>query len=509
MKFRSVIAILLLSVLSASIGFAQDKDRLEITVDNANDLALERRLGRGSAEHVAWTSDGESILVGGSLGVWTYAADALDTESEPPLISTDGEVYDFALNPDGDVLTVSTSAVRGYTNFDPATGETLAIQELEDGTPQRLTYSPDGRYLAANLGSSGLVVIDVEANEVALLGTGSLDSDTPVVFTPDGESVFAATSSYDVVVWDVSGDGTPVTLDGEGHSGSVDALAVSPDGAWLVTGSTDDSFIVWDVAERTQVQQVAQPDDSFSNTDVYALAFSPDGAALLTGHGAAIRFWDTADWTMTSEIESSGRVIQLAYSPDGSQFVALTQNNAEAVQLFSAEGEQVAVSDYHNANINAVAFSPDSQVLAFNDNDSNLYLWSTGEAGEINTAEKIADGSSFGIDNKSHITFSSDGQYLATLVSFGAQLHNPVTGELLAEFEGDGIGVDIEFSPDNTMIAYAASRGFIVFDIEAREIVASFEHANDWIEDITWSPDQTMIAVAAADHAVRLYSVGE
>src|SRR5690606_3394730 len=110
-------------------------------------------------------------------------------------------------------------------------------------------------------------------------------------------------------------------------------------------------------------------------------------------------------------------------------------SHANAVQLYNAEGTAVATSNFHNSSIDAVTFSPDNAVLAFNDSDKNLYLWDTLTTQEITFATKVAEGTSFSLDNKSNLTYSSDGRYLATLQSFGAELRDPVSGTLIRAFE--------------------------------------------------------------------------
>ncbi len=48
------------------------------------------RLGRGSALRTAWSPDGETLAVAGSLGIWLY--DVSDLEAEPRLIEGYGKI---------------------------------------------------------------------------------------------------------------------------------------------------------------------------------------------------------------------------------------------------------------------------------------------------------------------------------------------------------------------------------------------------------------------------------
>lgn len=505
MKIRSLLVIMVLLV-SANAGLAQDNTRPVITIDNAGNLDMLMRVGRGSAEHIAWSPNGEYILVGGTLGVWKYEAGALDTEMEPQLINPGGELTDFDISADGSVVAIAHSNSAGVSLHDFATGDLISDIELENYV-QRLGYSSDGTYIVANNASYGVTVLEATAQSVYTTAEASLDGDVPVLLNPDGSKLVAATSGYDILIWDFVAGGDPLEM--EGHSGSVEDMAISPDGTLLVTGSTDDTFIVWDLMSGEMLQTFEQPEEDYSSRDVYAVAFSPDGSTLLTGHTGRLRFWDVASRAMSTEVEVTGSVRHIAWSPDGTQFVVRTADPANAVQLFNADGTHLATTFYHNADIEAVTFSPDSAVMAFNDNDGYLYMWDTGLAGEITAAFKIEDGASFGLDNLSNITFSSDNRYLATLQSFSATLRDPINGELIREFEADGIAQDIEFSPDNSMLAFITSQGLYVFDVETGTLLAEFYDANDWVQDVTWSPDQTMLATAASDHAVRVYTISQ
>ncbi len=51
-----------------------------ITVSNASRLALLARSGRGVIHSVAWSPDGGTLAVAGSIGVWLYAADHLGVD---------------------------------------------------------------------------------------------------------------------------------------------------------------------------------------------------------------------------------------------------------------------------------------------------------------------------------------------------------------------------------------------------------------------------------------------
>lgn len=503
-KMRILVPLLILMMIMAGNGLAQNSSRTPITVDNAANLQLSMRLGRGSADSVAWSPDGAYILVGGSIGIWKYQAGALDTQLEPELIDVGGEVTHFAVSPTG-TLAVSHSGSRELQFWDLASANLVESVQV-DGSKYRLAYSADGKYISLNNGSSGMAIYDVNAKAIHTQAQASLGTNVALVFSPDAAKVVGVNSSYRLLVWDVATGGDPMQL--EGHSASVDDIAISPDGSLIASASTDDSVRIWNLSDGSSVNIIQQAADNDPLRDVYSVAFSPNGATLVSGHSGKVRIWDAASGTQRTAVDVKGNVRSIKFSPDGSQFVIVTSDAATGVQLYNADGTLVATSFYHNASIYAVTFSPDSAVLAFSDSDRYLYLWDTVTAQEITTSAKVEDGATTGIENHSNITYSSDGRYLATLQSFSAMLRDPITGAVIREFSDlNGIAEDIEFSPDNTMLAVATSRGVYVFNVETGVRLFVSEAANDWLNDVTWSPDQTMLATASSDNAVRVYTI--
>jgi len=66
-----LLGLLFINIFSA---VAQGDAPTPITPTNAAQVRQTARLGNGSYYKVAWTSDGSTIAVGGSAGVWLYDA---------------------------------------------------------------------------------------------------------------------------------------------------------------------------------------------------------------------------------------------------------------------------------------------------------------------------------------------------------------------------------------------------------------------------------------------------
>ncbi len=503
-RFLIVVMVSALTV-SALPGFAQG-DRTVITADNAANLSELIRLGRGSAEYAAWSPDGSTLYIGGTVGLWAYDPTNIATDAEPPLVNVGGEIEGLAVSPvDGSIYTADRRS-DAIIQWDAASLSETARVEPENGTGV-ISISPDGQYLAVNHGSRGFTIYTTSNGQVFTASEdASLDSDLALEFSPDSSLLAGANTSGTIYVWEFATTGTLTEL--SGHSGGIEGLAFTPDSAALVSGSTDDTVRVWNPRDTAAEPVVVEGAEDDPIRDAYDVAVTADGT-IISGHSGVVRVWDAGgNQTAMFEVDgATGNARDIVLSPDSSQFAVLTSNYPTQLQLWGTDGTRIGTALGHNQYMSSVRFSPDSSTLAMSDGDSFLYLWDTATVGEITTAIKIEDGTGTGVENLDGVAYASDGSVMATLNSFGPELRDPATGELLFELEADGLSSDLAFSPDNTLLAYSSSQGVYVFNVADGTLLASSNAHNDWVGDITWSPDQTMIASAAIDHTVRVWVV--
>lgn len=200
-----------------------------------------------------------------------------------------------------------------------------------------------------------------ELQAVLRLGDGSVYTGA---WSPDGTQL-ALAGSIGIWIYDANSlDHAPRLLDG--HTGRVHDVTYNPDGTLLASGSSDGSVRLWDVAtwETIAVFEDTEPNAGFND-----VLFSPDGrylTAVLFHIGTIptnLVLWDVA-------------------------------NRAEIATLTG-----------HTDDVNSIAFSPDSQLLASMDTDF-LYVWDVPNAQALLTLEPQR------ISSSGRVVFSNDGQYL-------------------------------------------------------------------------------------------------
>jgi WD40 repeat protein len=198
----------------------------------------------------------------------------------------------------------------------------------------------------------------------------------------------------------------------------------------------------------------------------------------------------------------------------------LAQEDRQPITVENAVGvDEVTIIENHNEGIYNLAFSRDSILLAFGNEDTTVRLWNvvTGE-------EETTLGGHTGPVRI--ISFSPDGRLLASLTDFVVgdgtiRIWNTETGDESVVLEyGSGT---VAFSPDGQIVALDVCSGQVSFsnsgifctedrirliDVETGSETLTFqEYIEGRIWSLAFSPDGTLLASGGADGTLRLWEV--
>jgi WD40 repeat protein len=254
------------------------------------------------------------------------------------------------------------------------------VRTLTDPTGGDITniaVSPAGDLVAvcANDGSSYLWNMTTGHLVATITQANSAESPHSLAFSPDGKTL-AVGSAAGIELRDVATMATTATINWPG-SGAVSSLAFSPDGTML--GAADlggNGAYLLDVATGSQIARLGTP-----GMGAYtAVAFSPDGKTLAAGADNGTVLWDVATQRPIATFGTSGTgpIISGAFSPDGK---TLATGGFNGAALWNpATQQRVAVIRHLQmpADTTAVAFSPDSAILATSSSPSALWSAATG-----------------------------------------------------------------------------------------------------------------------------------
>jgi polar amino acid transport system permease protein len=176
-----------------------------------------------------------------------------------------------------------------------------------------------------------------------------------LAYAPDGSTLTAVTGEGNVRSWTVPGN--QVQQDFSIGGASLIDAQLTDDGQALAVLGEDGKARVWDLEAEQEIASFGPNENA-----TLAVALNADGTLVAAGDGTGVQVWD---------IQTGESVISLApYCEDG------TSTTLEACD--GADEDWLG----HDEEVTALAFSPDSQLLATGSADTTIIFWdlATGEA---------------------------------------------------------------------------------------------------------------------------------
>lgn len=278
---------------------------------------------------------------------------------------------------------------------------------------------------------------------------------------------------------------------------SVHAVRFSPAGD-RVALATDDGTVIFDTSDGRQVAELKGKASS--------VAWSPDGSMFMAETGEALRFWNVTDYSKeiaAIPVDAQTLIIGLPrepFSPDGKSIVVLRQDDTAAV--WQIEGpREVAILNGHSAPLTDAGFSPDGRRVATAATDKTVVVW------DAATAKKIArlEGHEKAIDE---VSFSPDGTRILTIGrDRTVRVWDAASGSAIATLRHQADVESATFDREGKCIVTGADDGVArVFDAASGVEIATLKE--DGVEKVlsaAFSPDGARIATGSSDAYVRIW----
>ncbi|HJT65942.1 MAG TPA: caspase family protein, partial [Pyrinomonadaceae bacterium] len=347
-----------------------------------------------------------------------------------------------------------------------------------------------------------------EAKPELVLQTGynNIFGATRMVFSPDGRLLATATyRSNTIKLWETATNRKLRDLSSSGQTtpGLAPSITFSRDSRLIAASAADNSVKIWDVNSGRELQTLAGPQATISAAiGVYFIAFAANNQ-LVTVSDAA-RVWDLNTGRELRTVDLSGLDASgfngfdggMAISPDGTQFVLLTDDSephARVIDLASGrELRNVKLFDKRIESIN-FAFTPDGRVLAAGVVEKRLKLWdfATKKEQELGQVTK----------EYPQLKFSRDGRVLALSENYVVKIWDAATARELAQIKVPNSGAFvtqadafIALSEDGKRIA---TGGFdtdtIIWEAETGKRVSNLNGRTNMAYNVSFSPDGTQL----------------
>jgi len=282
---------------------------------------------------------------------------------------TDIALKALAFSPDGRHLVVGVD--RGIVLREVFSHERIALPNAHSNRVNSLVFARGGKLLASG-GDDGVVKLwdlrSAEPREITALAVGF--SISCLAFSPDGKTLAASSFRAPINRWDVSNPESPVEMPPlvakDGHSSWVLAIAFSPRTNLLVSAGTGGDLIAWDSATESKAlppRRLPLPHGSIGMVNL--LGFTPDGDTMLSaGSDNNITLWDLSGREQPFKLKGHlWGVFSVDASPDGRTLAS--GGDDRMVKLWDISGrwrEKPKIS--HGEWMYAVAISPDAKLMA-------------------------------------------------------------------------------------------------------------------------------------------------
>ncbi|MBI4783041.1 MAG: pentapeptide repeat-containing protein [Oscillatoriophycideae cyanobacterium NC_groundwater_1537_Pr4_S-0.65um_50_18] len=199
--------------------------------------------------------------------------------------------------------------------------------------------------------------------------------------------------------------------------------------------------------------------------------------------------------------EAFGRIEAVAFSPDGN-LLAAGDKRGNILLWRLDDYQRIATFSGHSGQevVTAIAFSPDGQLLASGSNDRTVRLWDIRSGQCLKTLTHSREVTS--------VAFSPDSNYLASGDNdFIVRLWQVETGQCFRILQAHTFVSSVAFSVDGTILASGTGRTILLWQVETGQLLKTLDGHND-VTSIAFSPDNQMLASGGSgDKTVKLWDV--
>lgn len=198
-----------------------------------------------------------------------------------------------------------------------------------------------------------------------------------LAISPNG--ILIATGAYGTIMIFDSNTNKEFSIEAAKNAAII-SLKFSPDNKTLLAVSENQEITLWDASNGSKIQ-IFDIHNYLKDVEfATAAAFTPDGNTIISSgfnkdpYQGIIKIWNANDGTLRRTIIDGQSADCLAISHDGSKFAA--GNFDHSVKIWDvASGKLLKQFVGNKGFVQAIAFSPDDQILVSGSNGGTINLW--------------------------------------------------------------------------------------------------------------------------------------
>jgi len=417
------------------------------------------------------------------------------------------KVHAIAFSPNGQQL-ISGTWDGSVHLWEVNSGQQQNCLEENTGSVQSLAFHPQGHCFAAGFSDHKIRLWNIYTAQEILYLEGHTGGINAIAFNPNGTLLASGSEDKKVQLWDMNTGKAVRRL--EGHTSPGNSVTYSPNGLMLVSVHGWHRMHLWNM-------QTGKQRRCLETDEIMAIAFNPDGDILTSISSTTRQLWDLKTGKAVNRVPlnltNPSKPIAVAISPNNQMLAASFEDNS--IQLWDLETgnhlKQLQI-DETLGPMRLLAFSPDSQWLA--SASRLILLWEVHTGELVRQIEGRSDGVNQGNDTINALAFSPDGNLIASGIG-----HNNVyvwdvnSGEFRQHYSGDlrehSAPINtVAFSPHGKTLAAGSDYNVIfLWDVATAKQLTCLEGHTYGVSSIAFSPDGKTLASCSWDNTVRLWDL--
>lgn len=303
--------------------------------------------------------------------------------AEPPraISAGDGQtVKSVSFSPDGSILAIGGQNKK-IQLIRVSDGSELWASVPQPDAVLAVTYSADGKYLAATCGdntenTSQIVVYD-GSSKSELWSVRKMTNDVQCAeFSPDNR-VVAIANYFSVILYEsatgkqlhfLSGHSIDVSSP-SGHVGAVSDMVFTRDSRNLITVGWDRSVKVWDLTAGRETKSYPEADP------INACLLTPGEDRVITASVESIHVWNLTTNRTDTVLSYDGEIQSLAWIKSGAYFVSGDQTGDVVVWRYSDWSQVSRFKNMHPEGVWGLTASADGETVASSGGGGRVMIW--------------------------------------------------------------------------------------------------------------------------------------
>lgn len=358
-------------------------------------------------------------------------------------------------------------------------------------------FSPDGSMLASGSGDTTVRVWDLNTETSLNTLRGHKNWVQHVCWSPDNEILISAGMDSTIQVWNPK-TGEQLGSGLRGHTQPITSLCFEPwhlnkSASRFCSASKDNTIRVWDCRTRKPLFTMSQ-----HTQPVMCVKWGGDGLIYSASRDKSIRVWDGKDGKLIRVL--SGHAHWVNHLSLSTEFILRSGPFDHTDKKFKDRDEmfEYAKKRYNDETDNGKK----PEHLASCSDDFTIFIW------EPSTTKKPICRMTGHQQPVNHISFSPDGQYLAS-ASFdkSVKLWDGKTGKFISTLRGHvGAVYQVCWSSDSRQLLSGSKDATLkCWDIQTRKLKIELPGHADEVYTVDWSPSGDRVASGSKDRTLKIW----